>query len=179
MKEVTWLTKPKTIVCPGSRLRDEHIRRQRMKCAIPPRPPSTRPPPNVSEEPMLSRIAVVVEDPVPAIEKHMIAGVSGPRLYPDSFHLWPSPTFQECIGKDMACAACEEHAIRQCPPHHLIALSIAGCQRLIHSHRSLAAELRKKKALPFAKRSKNSHSYADDRIAIAAAAARFSTPSLL
>jgi hypothetical protein len=67
--------------------------------------------PNVRKEERLGRISVVIEDPLAAIDKHMVADVSGRWLDPDGLRARPTPTLQEGISKDVACATREEDTV--------------------------------------------------------------------
>jgi hypothetical protein len=66
----------------------------------------------VRKEARLGGISVVIENPLSAIDKHMVARMSGRWLDPDSLHPRSTPTLQEGVSKDVACAAREENTVR-------------------------------------------------------------------
>jgi hypothetical protein len=57
-------------------------------------------------------ISVVLEDPLAAIDKHVVAPISGRGLDPDGSHASSTPTLQEGVGEDMACATREKDSVR-------------------------------------------------------------------
>jgi hypothetical protein len=65
----------------------------------------------VGKEKQLAGISVVIKDPPTAIDKHMVAPKSGCWLDPDGLRARPTPTLQEGVSEDMACAAREEDAV--------------------------------------------------------------------
>jgi hypothetical protein len=65
----------------------------------------------VRKEALLGGISVVIEYPLAAIDKHMVACVSGRRLDPDGLNARPTPTLQESVSEDMACATREEDTV--------------------------------------------------------------------
>jgi hypothetical protein len=65
----------------------------------------------VRKEARLGGISVVIEDPLAAIDKHMVAYMSGRWLDPDGLHARPTPTLQEGVSEDMACATREEDTV--------------------------------------------------------------------
>jgi len=135
MQELARLTKPKAIVGAGLLFRYQHVARQRDECPAPTRPSLTSTARDVREEARFGGVSMVVEDPVAAVDKHVISGVSGGGLYPDGLHLRPTPTFQEGVSKDVACATREEDAIWQGPSRLCVALAVPGGPRLIHRMR--------------------------------------------
>jgi hypothetical protein len=65
----------------------------------------------VRKEARLGGISVVIENPFAAIDKHMVAYMSGRWLDPDGLHAMPAPTVQEGVSEDVACATREEDAV--------------------------------------------------------------------
>jgi hypothetical protein len=65
----------------------------------------------VRKEERLGGISVVIENPLAAIDEHMIAYMSGCWLDPDGLHTKPIPTLQEGVSEDMARAAREENTV--------------------------------------------------------------------
>jgi hypothetical protein len=59
----------------------------------------------------LAEISVVIEDPLAATDKHMVAYMSGRWLDPDGLHARSTPTLQEGVSEDMACATREEDTV--------------------------------------------------------------------
>jgi len=65
----------------------------------------------VRKEARLGGISVVIENPLAAIDNHMVAYMSGRRLDPDGLHAMPTPTVQEGVSEDVACATREEDTV--------------------------------------------------------------------
>ena len=63
------------------------------------------------KEARLGGISVVIEDPLAAIDKYMVACMSGSWLDSDGLHARPTPTLQEGVGEDMACTTREEDTV--------------------------------------------------------------------
>jgi hypothetical protein len=51
---------------------------------------------------------MIVEGSIAAVDEHMVADISGVRLYPDGLHIRSPPACHEGMDKDAACAAREE-----------------------------------------------------------------------
>src|SRR5262249_27092394 len=132
MLELARLTKPKAIVGAGLLFRYQHIARQWDEHSVPPRPSLASALPDVREKAGSGGISMVVEDPVAALDEHMISAISSGRLDPDGLHFGPGPTLQEGGSKDMACATREEDAIGQGPSHLGVAFAITWGPGLIH-----------------------------------------------
>ena len=84
---------------------------------------------------------MVIEYPLAAIDKHMVACMSGRRLDPDGMNARPIPTLQESVSEDMACAACEEDTVWEAPSHLGVALAVAWGPGLIHAMSSVGASI--------------------------------------
>jgi hypothetical protein len=95
----------------------------------------------VRKEARLGGISVVIEDPLAAIDKHMVAYMSGRWLDPDGLHARPTPTLQEGVSEDMACATREKDTVWQGPSHLGVAFAIAWGSGLIHRMRSVGASI--------------------------------------
>jgi hypothetical protein len=65
----------------------------------------------VRKEERLGGISVVIEDPLAAIDKHVVAYMSGCWLDPDGLHSRPTPTLQEGVSEDVTCATREEDTV--------------------------------------------------------------------
>jgi hypothetical protein len=65
----------------------------------------------VLKKAQLGGISVVVEDPLAAIDKHVVAPISGRRPDPDGLHASSTPALQEGVSEDMACATGEEDTV--------------------------------------------------------------------
>jgi hypothetical protein len=65
----------------------------------------------VRKEERLGGISVVIEDPLTAIDKHVVACMSGRGLDPDGLHARSTPTLQEGVSEDMARATREEDTV--------------------------------------------------------------------
>jgi hypothetical protein len=77
MQELTGLPKVKTII--GARLlfRYQNVRQKVDKRPVPSWPSSTSTPPDVRKEERFGGISVVIENPLAAIDKHMVTYMSG------------------------------------------------------------------------------------------------------
>jgi hypothetical protein len=65
----------------------------------------------VRKEERLGGISVVIENPLAAIDKHMVAYMSECWLDPDGLHARPTPTLQEGVSEDVTCATREEDTV--------------------------------------------------------------------
>ena len=84
---------------------------------------------------------MVIEDPLAAIDKHMVAYMSGRWLDPDGLYARPTPTLQEGVGEDMACTTREEDTVWSGPSHLGVALAIAWGPGLIQEMPSVGASI--------------------------------------
>src|SRR5262249_19566185 len=111
MEELAGLSKPKTIEGARCRFRDQDISRKLDQRPVPPWLSSTSAPPNVLKEARFGGIPVVIEDPLAAIDEHVVAPISGRGLDPDCPHTRRTPTLQEGVGEDVASAAREKDTV--------------------------------------------------------------------
>src|SRR5229473_2111354 len=87
----------------------------------------------MSKKTLAVRVSVIIENPLGAMYKNMIAGEAWGWFQPNRFPIPGVVSLKESVGQDVASATSEEDPIRQSPSLRLIALSIAGCADPIHT----------------------------------------------